>query len=285
MSLLHVVPDPPYPQHLCRWHFPPESSHDRYLYIDLVLKIFNFQEFLSSDPNNYSLMILACFAVLAVLYLVNFLTIFLKLEHNNATAHKYIRKFLNYANLILVKVLCGPFIGLSVNILYCDSSNPYHSNQECYTPEYLGYCGVAVLVLLTSIFLSVEFSLFFYIKNPFPGVYMGYPNRFYYLSKTILKILFPLYFALSVSLGLEFLYIVFLPAIWGGYIFFHRIASLHSYNHQHFYVELYLEGFLLWMSFSSLLSYNISGTPNSQSLSLIYSLICSLLAGIILVHF
>jgi hypothetical protein len=74
-------------------------------------------------------MILASFAVLAVLYTVNFLAIFLKLEQTNTTIHKYIRKFLNYANLIMVKVLCGPFIGLSINILYCNSANPYHNSQ------------------------------------------------------------------------------------------------------------------------------------------------------------
>ncbi len=44
-----------------------------------------------------------------------------------------------------------------------------------------------------------------------------------------------------------------------------------------------MESALLWMGVSSLLSYTINGTPNSESLSFLYSLVCSFLVGYVMV--
>ena len=70
---------------------------------------------------------------------------------------------------------------------------------------------------------------------------------------------------------------MFAPALWGLYIFFHRLNSLHSNNNRHFYIELFLECFLFWTAFCGLLSYYINGSPNPHELALVYVLLSSLL--------
>jgi hypothetical protein len=161
-----------------------------------------------------------------------------------------------------MKVLLGPTIGLFINILYCNSSSPYHQGQECYSTSYLPYCVVATAQFILLIGGIVSFIFLFTVRNPFSSSPLAYPNRNFLISKSIFKIIFPLYFALQPFLEIEFLYILAAPALWGAYIFFHRLSSLHSFDPRHFYIEFFMEGFLFWMFTSALISYYLDGTPN-----------------------
>lgn len=79
-------------------------------------------------------------------------------------------------------------------------------------------------------------SILYYSRDPFEGNCLGHPNRNYMVSKCIIKIMLPLFFAVNGSLKIDFIYIVASPAIWGVYIIFHRFNSYHSFNHKHFYL-------------------------------------------------
>ena len=138
--------------------------------------------------------------------------------------------------IFTAKVFSGPFIGLSINVLYCNPQSPFHQGKECYSPYHIMFCILAFAILMLMIFAILIFGLFYYSKNPFDGGCLGYPNRNYIISKGLLKIIFPVFFALNASLKLSFLFIIFAPILWGTFIFFHRINSLHSFNHRHFYV-------------------------------------------------
>ena len=152
----------------------------------------------------------------------------------------YLRNTVNIIFIVTAKILSGPFIGLSINVLYCDSKVPYHQGRQCYSFEHIIFCILAAIILIEMIITLAIYSLFYFTKNPFDGGCLGYPNRNYMVSKGLLKIVFPVFFALNSSLNLSFLFIVAAPALWGAYLFFHRINSLHSYNHRHFYVEYFM---------------------------------------------
>ena len=176
---------------------------------------------------------------------------------------KYLRNSVNIIFILLAKALSGPFIGLSISVLYCDEKSPYHQGAQCYNPSHIMNCILAVILLLSMILSLVIYSLFYFTKNPLEGGCLGHPNRNYMLSKGLLKLLFPIFFALNASLNLSFLFLIFAPALWGTYIFFHRINSLHSFNHRHFYFEYFLECFLFWVSMCGILSKYFDGEPSS----------------------
>lgn len=145
-------------------------------------------------------------------------------------------------------------------------------------------CILAVVLLLSMILSLLIYSLFYFTKNPFEGGCLGHPNRNYMLSKGLLKLLFPIFFALNASLNLSFLFLIFAPALWGSYIFFHRINSLHSFNHRHFYFEYFLECFLFWVSMCGILSKYFDGEPSSEPKVLFYTLVSSLIVAYTLMN-
>lgn len=79
-------------------------------------------------------------------------------------------------------------------------------------------------------------SFIYYSKNGLDTSYMGMPNRYYMISKTILKILMSLYFAVDYRLSLSIVYIFTITGLWGLYIFWHRLFSLHNFNQKYFYI-------------------------------------------------
>ena len=164
--------------------------------------------------------------------------------------------------LLQVKVLSGPFIGLFVNIIYCDSFTPYHIGNICYEPSHIMYCFVAVGLALAVIVQNGVYIFFYFDKNPLSESSLGFPNRNYMISKSALKLALPIYFAINGKLKLEFLYISLIPGVWGAYLFYHRFFSLHSFKQTFFYVEYFLEIFLFWMATCGLLSHHIDQSPN-----------------------
>lgn len=181
-------------------------------------------------------MLISAFGVMLIVYIPFIFSSFTIITKKKSGFLKYLRKMVNFDFMLSVKCLSGPLIGLSINVLYCNSNNPYHSGQECYTPTYIAYCPLAIILFFMAMHISIAFSVFYIIKNPFSGSCLSYPNRYYMLTKTLFKIIFPIYFAVKATLGLEFIYIFLVPGLWGFYIFFHRLFSMHSFKHQHFYV-------------------------------------------------
>jgi hypothetical protein len=158
----------------------------------------------------------------------------------NKEIFKTVRKIASLLFYLLGKALSGPFFGLGVSIIYCDANTPYHSGNTCYTPEHIFNCIIAVLLVLMVIYSVLGVSFVFFSRSPFEGNCYGHPNRNYMISKSILKIVLPLFFALNGSFNLDFLYIFASPALWGVYIFFHRLNSYHTFNHKNFYFEFFL---------------------------------------------
>lgn len=134
-----------------------------------------------------------------------------------------------------MKVLSGPIIGLTINVIYCTPDSPYH-NHVCYDPAHMAFCVLSALVILIILAQSILFSLFYYIKNPLSSSYLAQQNRYFMLSKTLIKVLMPLYFSVDSSNKLILVFMYCTAGVWGLYIFWHRLLSIHTYQQLHFYV-------------------------------------------------
>jgi hypothetical protein len=115
-------------------------------------------------------------------------------------------------------------------------------------------------------------ALIYYIRNPLDNSYMGVQNRYEVLSKSILKILMPLYFAVDPSLSLSIVYMYTATGLLAAYIFWHRLFSIHSYNQSHFYVEYFLEAALFWMAASNLIYYYVSSGAVKEEFGFVYTI-------------
>lgn len=150
------------------------------------------------------------------------------------------RKIVNYQFLFTTKALSGPLLALVVNVVYCDPKSTYHKGQTCYDAPYVIICALAGAVGLVVLLEVLLLALIYYIRNPLDSSYMGVQNMHYVLSKTIVKIMMPLYFAVDPSLSLYIVYMYAATGLFAAYIFWHRLFSIHSYNQHHFYVEYFL---------------------------------------------
>lgn len=196
----------------------------------------NFQEFLALNPNNYSTMLLAVVGF-NMLHLGASVISMKGVENKQKTSFfRYLKLVVNYLFNINIKFYIGPTVGLLINIIYCNEATPYHQGQECYSPAYIPYCLIAGFQMVLLLGGTISYVFFFTIRNPFCSSPLAYPNRHHVISKSLLKILFPLYFALHPILNLGFLYVIVVPSALGLYLFFHRLNSLHSFDHKHFYV-------------------------------------------------
>lgn len=81
---------------------------------------------------------------------------------------------LNMMFLIFNTVLTIPFLGFSVNVLYCNkSTNPYNQGQSCYQGVHIGYCFLAAFVVLAQIFQMLIHVFIYYNKNPFAADFLA----------------------------------------------------------------------------------------------------------------
>jgi hypothetical protein len=129
------------------------------------------------------------------------------------------------------------------------------------------------------------FGCIYFNKNPLSKSYMGEQSRFYILSKSLIKILLPVYFAVDFQQSLSILYIYLLVALWGFYMFWHRLLSTHAYYQQHFYVEYFMEAVVFWLSVNNLLSYYIEGPNTTMPMSLFYSIFTAILLSMLTISF
>lgn len=196
----------------------------------------NFYEYMSTDSSIYITMMLVVLFYLVLQMVLLLVSIYAITRSYQSTVYEYLRKIVNYQLLFNVKVLCGPVLGLVANVIYCVSSSPYHNNQVCYSPVHLTFCIIAVIIALLFLAQVALFSTIYYIRNPLTKSCLGQRNRFFTLSKTLIKIVLPVYFALDYTRSLSLVYIFAVALVWCLYIFFHRILSTHTYEQQHFYV-------------------------------------------------
>lgn len=155
-------------------------------------------------------------------------------------------------------MLFGPLFALLVRIIYCTPSNSKHSNIVCYDVQGSSYTVIAGIFCIFLIIQMLVFSLIYFIKNPFNSSYMGFPNRYYIISKSVLKMMLPIYFMVDTSLSIISVYKFIIVGLLGFYIFWHRLFSIHSYNQKHFYYEYFLELCLFFIAFSNIVSYYVS---------------------------
>ncbi len=133
----------------------------------LGLKMINFYEYLRDNPNLDITMTVAVFSYLLFQLLLLFFSIMGINKKNDSQGFKYLKKIVNMQYIFTVKVLSGPFFGLTVNVLYCKVGSVYHIGQTCYQSTHLVICllmGAVFIILLAEI---VIFSTFYLIRNPF----------------------------------------------------------------------------------------------------------------------
>jgi len=69
----------------------------------------------------------------------------------------------------------------------------------------------------------------------------------------------PIYFALDGKLLLALVFLFTVTGLWGAYLFWHRLFSVHNFEQRHFYVEYFMEATVFWMAVNNILSYYIEG--------------------------
>jgi hypothetical protein len=244
----------------------------------------NFYEYLTANSDLYVTMVLAVFFYMLLQIALILLSV--KTIHHNhpGTAYQYLHKLVNFQLILNVKVLSGPILGLIVNVLYCNTNSPYHTNQICYSPSHIIMCILSVLLLLIVLAQVALFALVYYIRNPLTTCYLGQPTRLFILSKSLIKMVLPVYFALDYQKSLSLVYIFILAILWGGYLFFHRLLSIHTYAQQHFYVEFYMESVLAWFALNNVISYYIQGPNDPIPTSFIYAGLSAVLGALLLVN-
>ena len=173
----------------------------------------------------------------------------------------FMRNLINICFTFSINIFTLSFLGVAVNVLYCTDNSPYHPDGQCYDLSHIVYCCLAAFILLVTTYFPFAGGLLFFSRNPFDKGPFSHPNRNYIISKYIIKLLCVVYFALNSTLQLQFMFILAAPALWGFYIFYHRINSLRSSNHRHFYKELFLESFIFFSFAISCILYNFSSQP------------------------
>ena len=124
------------------------------------------------------------------------------IPENNKNSKKIMRKIVARLFLALQTFLSGPILGLGIYVLYCDDGSPYHIDHQCYSTDHIFYCILATFMVLMTIVPLLSSALCFYNRNPFVSNCFGFSNRNYLFSKILIKIIFPLYFAMSSTLKL-----------------------------------------------------------------------------------
>jgi hypothetical protein len=172
-------------------------------------------------------------------------------------------------------MLFGPFFAVLVRIIYCTSSNSKHTNVVCYDLQGSINTALSGFLCILLVIEMLIFSLIYYIKNPFNSSFMGVPNRYYMISKSILKMMLPIYFMVDTTLSIIAVYKFLLVGLLGIYIFWHRLLSIHTYNQIHFYFEYCLELCLFFVALSNIISYYASSGVNTEQFSYLYCSIAS----------
>lgn len=143
--------------------------------------------------------------------------------------------------LVFNTILTVPFFGLSLNVLYCDtSSNRYTLGQECYSGAHIGYCLLAGFVI-ASLFIQGGINWYiYYNKNPFATDFLAKYDNNAVLGKFFIKIIPIIYVTIDFNLQYVDVFAFGIAGCLCGYIFFFRIFAFHDYNEKNFYFVLFL---------------------------------------------
>ena len=194
---------------------------------------------------------------------------------------EYFEVFVGVANwqfLLTCRVLAGPLLGLIVNIVYCRPDD----GRLCYDSQHVALCVLAALILLVLLVEVFVCSLFFFYRNPLSGSYLGQVDSYYVLSKTLLKAVLPIYFAMTSTNHLAIVYMYCLVGLLGGYIVWHRLFAIVTYRHKHSQVEYFMEAFIFWLAVSNVLYYYLGDRPTHEPTSFLYALVTAAMFGLFL---
>lgn len=143
--------------------------------------------------------------------------------------YAYLRKIVNFQLLLNVKVLSGPFFGLAIKVFNCNSQ------ELCKSPVHPVFTVLAAILMLSLVSQCLIVGLIYFIRNPLSGSYLALPTHTYILSKSLLKLLFPLYFSVDVKLSLSIVFLFVMTGLWGAYLFWHRLCAIPSFCRVHSY--------------------------------------------------
>lgn len=190
---------------------------------------------LEVEPDKSTIALIAVGTYLVIQFIFIAASSYGVLKNKKGEMFKYFRKIANYQFIITNKMLFGPFFALLVRITYCTSTNSKITNIVCYDLQGSIETVISGFFCLLLIIQMLIFSMIYFIKNPFNSSYMGVPNRYYMISKSVIKMVLPVYFMVDTSLEVITVYKFILTGLLGFYIFWHRLLSIHSYNQKHFY--------------------------------------------------
>ena len=200
------------------------------LFCYTALQILNFQEYLQQSQQTYQSMLGIILTYLLIQIVIIVISCYNVLNKSTGEFAKYIKKIANIQLIVNVKILSGPIFAVLVNVLYCQDASPYKVGVVCYDSVHIVFCVICAIIAVLMLAQVILVGTFYFIKNPLSTSYLGSYNFYYILSKTIIKIMLPVYFAVDYNYSLSIVYVFLVTALLGLYIFWHRLFSIHAYQ-------------------------------------------------------
>ena len=251
-----------------------------YIFYHIVIKYLNFYELIFARQTMQQIAMgiifsyFACYILLAVIAEMN----------PDTERGKLFTKIVNWQYLLTVRVLSGPILAFCVNQLYCTQSTPFHFDIKCYSPIHITFCVISGILLFILLFEIVCYVSFYYIKNPLSCSYLGQQNQYYMISKSVIKLLLPVYFLVDLELAYSMVYTWALVGVWGIYIFWHRLMSIHTHKQSHFYVEYFMEVILFWVALNNIVSIYLKQTSTESEYSFLYVFISGVFVAMLMIY-
>ena len=190
----------------------------------------NFQEYLQQSEQTYQTMTGIILTYLVIQLIIIVISCFNILNKSNGEFAKYIKKIANLQLIFNVKVLSGPIFAVLINVFYCQEASPYKVGTVCYDSVHIVFCMICAIIAVLMLAQVLLLGTFYFIKNPLSTSYLASYNFYYILSKAIIKIMLPVYFAVDYNYSLAMVYVFLVTALLGLYIFWHRLFSIHAYQ-------------------------------------------------------
>ena len=181
-------------------------------------------------------------------------------KHKQIAQVNKIYSIVNIMFILVNTILTIPFLGISINVIYCNSeSNLYILGSKCYDEVHIAYCFLAAFVLIVLMAQSAIYCYIYFNKNPFNCDFLARNDNNFVVGKFVIKILPIIYLAIDSKMSLINVFSFGLVAVHCAYLFFFRMFSFHDYNEINFYFVYFLESVLAWFSLNNIILFYLDG--------------------------
>ena len=130
-----------------------------------------------------------------------------------------IEYFINLMIMLYTTVLVIPMYQCSLTAFYCDSANPFASQQQCYVGPQIIIAAMGFLNLAWLLFLNFFVSLYYYNRNPFSTSYSTVSSNWYNLGRFMVKAAPMTYLMYDPTISFPILFLIVMNISYPAYLF------------------------------------------------------------------